>query len=110
MFDTMKSAYEVGARRGDILGPEQLWWLATAGAAEALQLEDRIGNIAQGLEADLVVLDPRATPLLARRTAQAEIAADLLFALIILGDDRAVRATYAAGRLVGGIEMDGAGD
>ena len=43
-----------------------------------------------GCEADFVVLDPAATPLLARRTREAESLAELLFALIVLGDDRAV--------------------
>lgn len=100
MFDTMKSAYEVAMRRGDVMTPAQLWWLATAGAAEALRLEDRVGNIAPGLEADLVVLDTAATPVLAQRTARAEAIGDMLFALIVLGDDRAVRSVRSAGRAV----------
>ena len=50
-------------------------------------------------EADLAVLDPRATPLLALRNARAESVAETLFVLMTLGDDRAVRATYVAGRL-----------
>lgn len=107
MLDTMKSAYEVAARCGDILRPEELWWLVTAGAAAALRLEDRIGNIAPGLEADLVVLDAQATPVLAQRANRAESIADQLFALIVLGDDRAVRSTWSAGRLVGGTETPG---
>lgn len=105
MFDTMKSAYEVAARRGTILKPEELWWLATAGAAGALGLDDRISNLAQGMEADLVVLDPKAIPILAQRTARANSIAETLFALIVLGDDRAVRATWSGGRLVGGTEF-----
>jgi guanine deaminase len=44
-----------------------------------------------------VLLDCAATPLLARRTAGASLF-DRLFALQILGDDRAVAATYVAGR------------
>ena len=105
MFDTMKSAYEVAARRGTILRPEELWWLATAGAAEALGLGDVIGNIAPGMDADLVVLDAKATPLLAQRSARSNSIAETLFTLIVLGDDRSVRATWSAGELVGGREF-----
>ena len=70
----------------------------TLGNARALSLDDRIGSIERGKEADLVVLDPRATPALAHRMERA--GGDLeveLFALITMGDDRAVRQTYLAG-------------
>jgi len=62
-------------------------------------LEQRIGSFAPGREADFVVLDPSATPLLELRTARAESIEDVLFALMMLGDDRAVTATYVAGVL-----------
>ena len=44
-----------------------------------------------------MVLDGAATPLLARRTAQAPLA-ERLFAMQILGDDRLVAETYVMGR------------
>ena len=50
-----------------------------------------IGNLQPGCEADFVVLDPKATPLLARKTAQAASLDELLFSLIVLGDDRCDR-------------------
>ena len=100
MFDTMKSAYEIGQRRGDTLTPEQLWWLGTVGAARALHLEDKIGNLVTGLEADFTILDPSATPILAQRTAREKSIRDVLFALIVLGDDRAVTETWSGGKLV----------
>ncbi|HEY9894211.1 MAG TPA: amidohydrolase family protein, partial [Candidatus Sericytochromatia bacterium] len=82
----------------------QALFLATLGGARALSLEDTLGNFEPGKEADFVVLDPRATPLMARRnvtasaTSLAELA-DQAFATIILGDDRAVHATYVMGEL-----------
>ena len=66
-------------------GSAQLWWLATAGAAHALRHDHLIGNIAPRLEADLILIDRAATPLLARRTARCENIPELLFALSVLG-------------------------
>ena len=76
-----------------------LFHLATRGNAMHLGLDDEIGTLEAGRWADLVVLDPAATPVLADRDALSEGIEDTLFALAILGDDRAVRATYVAGRL-----------
>lgn len=100
-FHTMLAAYHVGregqTKPGLSLPPGQLWWQHTAGAARALGLEGVIGNLQPGCEADFVVLDPAATPLLARKTAQAASLDELLFAMIVLGDDRLVeRAVIAA--------------
>ncbi|MES2686299.1 MAG: guanine deaminase [Pseudomonadota bacterium] len=93
-FHTMLAAYYVGregqTKTGVSLSPQQLWWQHTGGAARALGLEGVIGNLTPGCEADFVVLDPQATPLLARKTAQAGSLDELLFALIVLGDDRVV--------------------
>ena len=71
----------------------QLWFQHTAGAALALGLDGVVGNLLPGCEADFVVLNPAATPLLARKTAQAGSLDELLFAMIVLGDDRAVERT-----------------
>lgn len=96
-FHTMLAAYTVGregrTKPGLSLSPQQLWWQHTAGAARALGLEGVVGNLAPGCEADYLVLDPAATPLLARRTAAARSLDELLFALIVLGDDRVVART-----------------
>ncbi|TVQ54225.1 MAG: guanine deaminase [Rhodobacteraceae bacterium] len=99
-FATMRAAYEIGQSRGRALTPVELWWLAGPGAAGALGLGDRVGNLAQGFDADAVVIDLAATPLLAARTARAENPAEALFALAVLGDDRAVRETWSGGRRV----------
>jgi guanine deaminase len=98
MLATLGEAYKVCHLRGNALDPFRALHLATAGGAAILGLSDRIGALAPGMEADFIVLDPAATPLLARRTAGADLA-EKLFALQILGDDRAIAATYVAGRL-----------
>lgn len=100
-FHTMLAAYYVGregqTKPGVSLSPANLWWQHTAGAAAALGLEGTVGNLRAGCEADFVVLDPRATPLLARKTASARNLDELLFSLIVLGDDRAVEQVVVDG-------------
>jgi len=98
MLATLGEAYKVCQLRGQALDPFRALHLATAGGAAILGIADRIGSLAPGMEADFIVLDPAATPLLARRTAGRELA-DRLFALQILGDDRAIAETYVAGSL-----------
>jgi guanine deaminase len=99
LLATMGAAYEIAQINGRTLSAVQAFYLATLGGARALSLEERIGSIAPGREADLIVLDPKATPLLALRCERAESIEDQLFALIMLADDRAVAATYVAGKL-----------
>ena len=100
MLHTMGEAYKVAMLRGHTLGAHDLFHLATRGNAVQLGLEDEIGSLEPGLWADLVVLDPAATPVLQQRQPLSRRLEDTLFALAILGDDRAVRATYVAGRQV----------
>jgi guanine deaminase len=99
MLATMSAAYEIAQLNGRALSALEAFYMATLGGARALSLEDKIGSIAPGREADLIVLDPKATPLLALRSERAESIQDLMFALMTLGDDRAVAATYVAGKL-----------
>lgn len=94
---TMKAAYEIAQFSGYSLTPEEAFWLSTAGGAETLSLGDRIGRLAPGYEADIVVLDVNSTPVIRQRMERADSLRDLLFAQMILADDRAVRATYANG-------------
>ncbi len=98
MLQTMSEAYKVAMLRGRNLSAFDLFHLATRGNAMALGLGDEIGSIESGYWADLVVLDPSATPVLKARQALSRSLEDRLFSLSILGDDRAVRATYIAGR------------
>ena len=96
-FRTMLAAYEVARLRGITLSPSSLWFRHTLGAAQAMDLGERIGNLQVGMEADFVALDACATPLLARRTAIAWTLEEWLFALIVLGDDRVIRHTVVLG-------------
>ena len=99
-LQTLNEAYKVAALGGRKLGAIQSFYLATLGGAHALYLDDRVGRLAPGYDADLCILDPQATPLLAYRTGRCADLHDLLFVLMTLGDDRAVRATYVAGSCV----------
>lgn len=101
MLRTMAAAYEIGQLRGTPLHPSALYWLATAGSARALRLDDRIGNLVPGMEADLVVLDLASTPAIAQAAARADDLWKALFPTIMMGDDRAVRAVWIGGQARG---------
>ena len=94
---TINEAYKVQQLQGVSLAPEQAFYLATLGGATALDLQSHIGNFEAGKEADLVVLNPNATPLLARRCNLDEDWRSTLFALMMLGDDRCIQETVILG-------------
>ena len=98
LLKTMHEAYKVMHLQQQPLPPGRAMYLATLGAAEALYLDDRIGNFVAGKEADFVVLDPAGTAISAHRTSMTASISELLFALIVLGDDRNIAATYLQGR------------
>ncbi len=100
LLTTLGEGYKVlQLQQQNMAGAEALY-LATLGGAEALGLDHLLGSFTPGKEADCIVLDPGATPLLELRSSQAESIGELLFALMTLGDDRAVSHTYVDGRLV----------
>ena len=100
MLQTMNEVYKVARMGGTYLPALRMFYMATLGGARSMRLEGTIGNFATGVEADFIVLDPQATPLLARRTSRTESLEELLFALALLGDDRTVAATYSGGKQV----------
>ncbi|UBF26072.1 guanine deaminase [Kovacikia minuta CCNUW1] len=107
LLKTMSDAYKIMQLQGESLGAFKASYLATLGAAKALSLDDKLGNFEVGKEADFVVLDLQATPLMALRNSALEAdslndIAEKIFGMMILGDDRAVRATYVAGALAFG--------
>ncbi|MEO8345303.1 MAG: guanine deaminase [Betaproteobacteria bacterium] len=99
MLRTMQAAYEVAQMSGHALPPACALYLATRGAAQALDLGERIGSLEPGYDADVTVLDLRSTPLIDHRMKYARDFDEVLAIQMALGDDRAIRATYIAGRL-----------
>ena len=97
MLRTMAAAYEIAQLRGQALHPAELIWLATGASAEALGLSDKIGRLAPGFEADLVVLDLASTPAIAQASARANDIWQAVFPTLMMGDDRATRQVYVAG-------------
>ncbi|GGA09524.1 guanine deaminase [Neptunicoccus cionae] len=98
MLRTMASAYEVGQLRGTPLHPAQLLYLATVGSSKALGLQDKIGNLATGMEADLIALDLSSTPAIAQRSKRADDIWEAVFPTIMMGDDRAISGVWVNGR------------
>jgi guanine deaminase len=98
MLRTMDEGYKVIALQGEKLNPFQSFWQITLGNAEALSVADRVGTLDVGTDADIVVLDSRATPAMRLRMERTATLAEELFLLQTLGDDRAVREVYVAGR------------
>lgn len=100
LLQTLSEAYKVMRLQGYSLSAYEALYLATLGGAHALKLEHRLGNFSIGKEADFVVLDLEATPLQRFRQQHSSTIDEKLFALIVLGDDRNIEATYVNGILV----------
>jgi guanine deaminase len=98
MLRTMDEGYKVIALNGEKLNPFQSYWQLTRGNAEALSVVDKVGTLDEGTDADIVVLDAHATPAMRLRMETVETLAEELFLLQTLGDDRAIREVYVAGR------------
>ena len=98
MLQTLGDAYKVAQLSRQHLSPLRAFYLATLGGARALGIDDRVGRFAVGMEADFIVLDLRATALLARRMAGTRTLTEKLLVLITLGDERTVARTYILGR------------
>ena len=106
MLRTMDEGYKVMQLRGQRLTPLRSFYHLTLGNARAMSLEHRIGTLAPGMEADIAVLDARATPQMALRMETVDNLEQELFLLQTCGDDRAVVETYVKGRpLKGGLAL-----
>ena len=100
MLQTMNEAYKAAHLNGSDLPAQHAFYLATRGSAEALGVADKIGSVAPGYEADLTVMNLRSTPLIDFRMDFAKDLDEQLFIQMIMGDERAIAATYVAGRCV----------
>jgi guanine deaminase len=98
MLATLSEGYKVLQLQGQALHPLAAFDWATRGNAAVLGLAHRIGTLEEGSEADVVVLDARATPAMALRAERARTLAEELFVLMVMGDDRAIAETYVAGQ------------
>lgn len=101
-LQTMNESYKIAQLQGYSLSSACAFYLATKGGANSLYLDDKIGSIAPGMEADLVVLDLKSTPLMDFRMSYCKDIHEVLFILMTLGDDRATKAVYVAGEKVYG--------
>jgi len=100
MLATMAEAFKVAMLNGYRLSALEAFYTASLGNAHILKLEHEIGSIEADKWADLIILDPNATDTLRNRMELSETLEDTLFALMMLGDDRAIHATYVAGNTV----------
>ncbi|MBL7002854.1 MAG: guanine deaminase, partial [Gammaproteobacteria bacterium] len=98
MLQNLNEAYKICQLQGYSLTASHAFYLLTLGAAKALSLEHKIGNFEQGKEADFIVLNLNATDMMQRRMQTIETVEQQLFVLMMLGDDRAIEATYIMGK------------
>ncbi|GAA3964745.1 guanine deaminase [Allohahella marinimesophila] len=100
MLQTLNEAYKVAQLQGQTLSPLKAFYLATLGNARMLGLEARVGTLEVGTEADFIMLDYHCTDLIRRRVQRCQSLEERLFVLMMLGDDRAVAATWVNGQCV----------
>jgi guanine deaminase len=99
ILQTLNETYKVAQLNGNKLSAPLAFYLATRGTARALYLEDKIGSLGVGMDADIVVLDLKSTPVIEYRMRNCQDLDEALFIQMTLGDDRAIQSTYVAGAL-----------
>jgi guanine deaminase len=96
-LQTLNQAYKTASQLGHRLDAPLAFYLATRGGARALYLDDRVGSLAPGMEADLIVMDLVSTPAIEFRLRGCDSLEETLFVQMTMGDDRAIRETWVAG-------------
>jgi guanine deaminase len=97
MLQTLSDAYKVSSLRKNPINALQAFYSITLGAARALNLDNCIGNFDKGMEADFVIIDPEVNPLIGYRIEETDNLEEILFALMILSDDRIIKDTFLMG-------------
>ncbi|WP_421858114.1 guanine deaminase [Oricola sp.] len=97
MLRTLDEGYKVLNLQGERYHPLRSFYQATLGNAAAIGMEDRIGKLAAGYEADFIVLDAKSNPAMALRSETISTLSEELFLMQTLGDDRTVAATIVSG-------------
>jgi len=97
ILQTINEAYKVQQLQDKSLSAFQSLYMATLGGAKSLDLDDKIGNFETGKEADFVIMDYQATPLMKFKIEMCKSIEERLFSLLMLGDDRCVKETYVLG-------------
>lgn len=110
MLRNLHDAYKISALKNNLrenhnghfttLHPLEAFYLITLGGAKALSLDHQIGNFDAGKEADFVVIDPILNELLNYRIGGASKLDEILFAIMMLGDEHVVKATFLMGEKV----------
>ena len=114
MLKTLSEAYKVisleqnNKKTKRQFGSFEGFYQGTLGAAKSLYLEDKIGKLESGYEADFIVIDFKPDTLQDLRIRKIEESkkSDLekleekLFALMMMGDDRNIKATFVNGKKV----------
>ncbi|NNF80372.1 MAG: guanine deaminase, partial [Rhizobiales bacterium] len=100
MLRTLDEGFKILQLQRQRMHPVKSFYWITLGNARCLSLEDKIGTLDAGTEADIVVLDSRATSAMALRMETVTSLSEELFVLQTLGDDRAIAETYVAGEAV----------
>lgn len=100
LFANQADAYKICQLQNIQLDPFEALYLSTQGAAAAMHLEQYVGNLNPGSEADFIELDYQASPILQQRLARCQTLKEELFAIMMLSDERIIKRTYVHGKLV----------
>ncbi len=98
-LQSMNEAYKIAQLSGYSLSSHHAFYMATRGAAVSLDLEDKIGSLGKGMEADLLILNLKSTSLIEFRMKYCKNIEEVLFVQMMMGDSRATKAVYVAGEL-----------
>jgi guanine deaminase len=97
MLQTLNEGYKILQLQRQRMHAFRAFYWITRGNAVTLGLQDKIGTLDEGSDADIVVLNSSATPAMALRAERITTLAEELFLMQIMGDDRTIAQTYVAG-------------